>query len=481
MTDEKGTHGAGADLPPDDGSQGARAGISRRAVLRGSAALSIGGSLGLSAAGTGAAGTDTAAPATERGQHYPYPPYPSAELNDAAYGRFVAVEHARMMSAGGPMSALNIQYGRRENARVQDAYTGEWYWDCHRNGTKYHLGHRHPEVVATLSEALQHIDAGNFLVLSGYRAKLGELLAATTNGDLPHVTFGVGGTDAIECAIHAARNFHHANGENRRKLVAIRNVSYHGGSDLTLSISGAYHEQVKRYLVSTADVTAVPFNDLAAMKAAITRETAAVVIEPSPAQGGFPPPSKGYLEGVKAACEAKGALMIVDDVQTGLGVLGTTWSYQSFDFKPDMVVTGKGLGAGLYPISVALMTTPVWQTFTSGQLFPHPSTYAGSDLGCVVGYKVMQITSDPAYLGHVRKLSEQFARGFADLPVKLNQLGLCMGIPSANPLETVARLLKNRILVIPSDVAPVIPFRPIPTLSETEADTVIGLVRDALS
>jgi len=403
---------------------------------------------------------------------FPHPPYASREEAEAAYARHVSGGHRKNLA---PL-AINVHYGERKGARIRDAYTGRWYWDCHRVGSTFNLGHHHPEVVAALRAAMDRVDAGCFMQLSGYRAKVAEQLAASTEGKLTGVTFGVGGTCANEIAIHAARRH-----TGRQGLVAIAATSYHGSSDLALSISGISRSHRDHYLVDASRTTWVPFNDLEAMKAAITGDIAAVVMEPTPAQGGFPVPHPGYLEGVKKLCEARGALLVMDEVQTGLGGTGKVWAYQNFEFIPDILTTGKGFGGGVYPISAAIMEASVWHSYTDDQAVPHESTYAGSELGCVVASKVLELTTDPGFLARVNEVADRFADGFARAPFKLNQLGLCMGLHADDPLRSAARLAEAGVLVLPSFDAPVVPFRPILTLEDQEVDDIVERVLGAMA
>ncbi|MFJ3693629.1 aminotransferase class III-fold pyridoxal phosphate-dependent enzyme [Streptomyces sp. NPDC090052] len=402
----------------------------------------------------------------------PYPPYGTAAENDAVYARHVSASHVALLPP-----QMNIHLGEREGARVQDAYSGTWYWDCWRQGSKFNLGHRHPAVVAAYREAIDHVDAGNWALASGYRASLAEKLAASTHHALTGVTFGVGGADAIEIAVHAARAH-----TRRTRLVSIAQNSYHGGTDLCLSLSGISAHHRERYLVDGTDVTMVPFNDLDAMRRAVTRETAAVVIEPTPAQAGYPVPAPGYLEGVRRICDEQGTVMIVDETQTGLGSCGggVVWQYQQHDVVPDVLTTGKGLGGGLYPISAAVMAEPVWASYTQGQLVPHESTYAGTDIGCIIASAVLDLTTDPGFLDRVDQVAQRFTDGFADAPFAFSQIGTNMGLRTATPLATAVRLLEAGVLVIPSGSDLVVPFRPVLTLSDEEADSIIALVRHAL-
>ncbi len=402
-----------------------------------------------------------------------YPPYATAEESDRVYAAHVSAGHVDFLKQ---MPAMNIQYGERKNGRVRDAYTGKWFWDCQRNGSKYNLGHRNPEIMAAMSEACSMLDAGNFAQLSGYRAKLAEKLVASTGGKLTGVTYGCSGAEAIEIAIHAARSH-----TKKRGLVAIGQTSYHGGTDLALSISGVSESKRERYLVASQEVTFVPYNDLEAMKAAITNETAAVVIEPSPAQAGFPVPSADYFTSIKAVCEERNVVLIADEVQTGLGGCGRIWAYENFGIVPDIVCAGKGLGGGVYPISAAIMKESIWKSYTDGQFVAHESTYAGSDIGCVVASKVLDLTSDPIFLGRVGALTDRFKKGFDGLPIEYSHIGLCMGLRTADPFQLSAKLLSLGVLAVPSFVDNVVPFRPILTLTDKDADEIIQQVQRAFT
>ena len=337
------------------------------------------------------------------------------------------------------------------------------------------MGHQNPKLVAALAEGVQSINAGSFSQLSGFRAKLAEKLVATTDGALNGVTFGCSGGESNEIAIHAARNH-----TNRTKLVAISTVSYHGSTDLGLSISGISAVYRKRYRVPSTNTTFVPFNDLQAMQAAVTDETAAVILEPTPAQAGFPVISEGYLEGVRAVCDDKGAVLILDEVQTGMGGTGKMWAYQHHDLVPDILTTGKGFGGGFYPISAAIMNKEVWRSYTEDQFIPHESTYAGAEIGCAIALKVLEITNDADFLLRVRTLADRFTKGFTGLPIEVTQHGLCMGLRTPDPIALCSKLAACGVLTVPSFDDDVVPFRPVLTLSDKDADAIIESVQKAL-
>lgn len=240
--------------------------------------------------------------ATIEAVHFPegYPPYPSAEATETAFAEHVSPGNVGVMKAFG----TELHFGQREGARVQDAFTKKWYWDCHRNGTLYNLGHRNPDIIAAVKEALHQLEIGNLLLSSGYKAKAAEKLIKSTGGALTGVTYTASGAESTEVAIRAARGM-----TRRTKLVSIE-ASYHGHTCFALA-AGDNPDNHERYLLDFDDFVVVPYNDVDAMAAVVDDETAAVMVESSPAQSGFPVPDSGYLQAVNDMCRKHGAKLII--------------------------------------------------------------------------------------------------------------------------------------------------------------------------
>ena len=399
------------------------------------------------------------------------PPYPTAVAAEAAFSQHVGPAMARLMKALG----TSIHYGAREGARVQDAYTGKWYWDCHRNGSVYNLGHRNPEVLAALGEAMRQLEVGNLFLCSGHKALAAEKLVASTDGLLTGVTYAASGSEANEVAIRAARGF-----TRRRRLVSLKG-SYHGSSCLAMA-AGDNAQARERYLLDFPGFVKVPYNDVAALRAAVDDETSCVLLEASPAQLGFPAPGPGYYEAVRRICDDNGAVFIVDEVQTGLGGSGSFWLWQQQGVVPDIVTTAKGLGGGILPNAALLMAPAIKDWFLDTE-FPHMSTFGGNELGCVATATVCDITSRPEFRANVLRLIGQFCEGFADAPFRVNQVGLCMGLFSdtLDSHEMTRRLFAAGILVLPAEYERhAIEFRPILVLDENQAESIIGTVRNVL-
>jgi len=327
---------------------------------------------------------------------------------------------------------FEFPYGRRDGPFVWDVEERHRLINCHVNGGCYNLGHRNPELIKALVDATGSLDAGNHHLPSMARAKLARRLADTSpQGGMSRVVFGSSGGEAIDVALKAARRF-----TGRRKIVSIE-LAYHGHTGLALGCGADSY--IDYFNSSAEDNIRVPFNDLPALKAALDSTVAAVIVETVPATLGMPIPAPRYLAGIKAACERNGSLYIADEVQTGLGRTGRFWGVDHFGFVPDLLVTAKGLGGGLYPITATLMTEDVFANFDENP-FAHVSTMGGAEIGCPVAERVIEISSDPAFLGHVTQLAHRFAEGFEELRarhpdrlVEVRQLGLFMGLKFNHP------------------------------------------------
>lgn len=327
------------------------------------------------------------------------------------------------------MFGLDFVFGRREGPFVWDAGDDKRLINCHCNGGVFNLGHRNPKVIATLMESLKELDIGNHHFISEQRAILARKLAELTPGDLTYTVFGVGGGEAIDLAIKLARGY------TRRQKVVSAVGGYHGHTGLALA---AGDEQYRKPFGDLPGFVQAPFGDISAFKQAIDRETAAVILETVPATFGMPIPPHDFYPQVKSLCRSKGALLIIDEVQTGLGRTGRLWGIDYFDTVPDIMVIGKGLSGGIYPMSATCFRKDL-ESFFNQNPFIHVSTFGGAEVGCPVALTVLEESSKPAFLEHVKELAGIFAHGFKELKQKhpsilvgLRQLGLMMGIEMVN-------------------------------------------------
>jgi putrescine aminotransferase len=181
------------------------------------------------------------------------------------------------------------------------------------------------------------------------------------------------------------------------------------------------------------------------LAAVVDEETAAVIFETIPATFGMPLPDGDYFTRVKELCDNSGALLIIDEVQTGLGRTGKMWGIEHYGVMPDIMVIGKGLSGGIFPLTATCFRSEYEVVFHKDP-FIHISTFGGAEVGCPVALKVLEVSSDPVFLNHVMEIAAVFTAGFEALKerypgilVGLRQLGLMMGIEMANeycgPLE----------------------------------------------
>jgi putrescine aminotransferase len=401
----------------------------------------------------------------------PAQPYRSAADTNAAFAGHVNRGKVATFEALG----LDLVMGERSGSRFHDAFDGRALFNCHCNGGVFNLGHRHVTVVDAVRSALDHLDIGNHHLVSGWRAALAERLAASTGGLLPGVVFGVGGGEANDLAIKLAR------AHTGRAGIVSAVGGYHGHTGLSLAAGDPEYRDP--FGPNAPGFLQVPFNDLAALDAAIGDGTAAVLLEPIPATLGMPIPASGYLPGVQRLCRERGALLILDEVQTGLGRTGTRWYFEQEGVEPDVVTTGKGLSGGVYPITATLMTAEV-HAFFDDHPFVHISTFGGAELGCVAALAVLDVIEAPGFLDRVTALGDRFEAAFADLPFELRRRGLFMGFkfPGEGDGMTAARaLIGNGVFaVFANNDTSVLQFLPPLTITDDEVDELVGIVGSTL-
>lgn len=327
---------------------------------------------------------------------------------------------------------LDFVFGRREGPYVWDAASEKRLINCHCNGGVFNLGHRNPQIIRALTASLGELDIGNHHFISEQRAALARRLAELTPQGLNYTVFGVGGGEAIDLAIKLAKGY-----TGRTKIISATG-GYHGHTGLALATGDEQYRAP--FGPNMPGFVQIPFNDKDALDHALDETTAAVIFETIPATYGMPIPDKAFYPFVKELCQKKGALLIMDEVQTGLGRTGKLWGIEHFDTVPDIMVIGKGLSGGIYPMSATCFSDAL-QTFFHKNPFIHISTFGGAEVGCPVAMKVLEISSDPAFLGHVQELAAFFRKSFEELRARhpeilvgLRQLGLMMGIEMVNDL-----------------------------------------------
>lgn len=376
---------------------------------------------------------------------------------------------------------IDLVIARREGYCLYDI-DGKRLIDMHLNGGTYNLGHRNPELVQTLVDALQDFDIGNHHFPSIARAELAEQLVRHSPQGLNHVMYASGGGEAIDLALKSAR---HATG--RRKIVSLEK-GYHGHTGLAVATGDSRFSSLFHSEGAAGEFVQVAFNDLEAMQAALRDDdVAAVILESIPATYGFPLPEPGYLQAVRALCHRHGALYIADEVQTGLGRTGELWCVNAHGVVPDLLVTSKGLGGGLYPIGAVLATDGAARWMEEDG-FGHMSTFGGSELGCRVAAAVLEISTRPDVVDNVRRMSAYFTeqlRAIRDESggffTEIRQHGLVMGLGFDHPQGAVlvsGALYRNGVWAIFSGLDPrVLQFKPGMLIKEGLADEVLDILR----
>jgi len=371
--------------------------------------------------------------------------------------------------------------GRREGVYVWDL-EGNRYINCRSSGGVFNLGHCPPEVIGELKRALDELDVGDHLLMSEQRAALGRRLAELTPGDIRYTFFTASGGEAVDVALKLARGY-----TGRHKVVSAEK-GYHGHTGFALSAGDPYFTRHFEPLVP--GFSRVPFGDVDALGRAVDGETAAVIFETIPATAGIIVPPDGFLPEAREICDETGALLILDEVQAGLGRTGRLWACEEWDVVPDVLVLGKGLSGGVYPISAACYREHLDRFFRENP-FVHLTSFGGADLGCVASLAMLDRVADPCFLGHVREMGERFEEGFEKLKeghpevvAGWRRRGLMIGFELRDdrmgPMMTYA-LGVHGVIVVFSDFRPrAMQIMPPLVIEEQQVDEVLSAMDGAL-
>lgn len=366
---------------------------------------------------------------------------------------------------------------RGEGSRVWDQ-AGDEYLDMATGIAVSALGHCHPALVNALDtqgNALWHLSN---VMTNEPALRLARKLVEATFAD--KVFFCSSGGEANEAALKLARKHaseHYA--ADKREIIAFKQA-FHGRTLFTVTVGGQ-PKYTEGFEPLPGGVTHVPYNDLAALKAAISDKTCAVIMEPMQGEGGIIPGSADFVQGVRAACDANNALLIFDEVQTGMGRSGTLYAYEQFGVTPDILTSAKGLGGG-FPIGAMLATDAVMASLKVGT---HGSTYGGNPLACAVAEAVLDNVNTPEVLGNVKARHDQLVAGLDAINAKhgifeqVRGMGLLMGaalVPDwhGRAREFLAAGLEHGVMVL---VAGLNVVRFAPALNMPEADMAEALER----
>jgi putrescine aminotransferase len=343
-----------------------------------------------------------------------------------SFGRHVNPGKLRILRSAG----LGITEAQREGARIWDE-AGRSYIDCVSGAGSFNAGRRNPALVEALCQAAESLDLGNFLLASPWKGALAERLASISPGDLQWAMFGASGGEVVDFAIKLARAW------TGRPGIISAERSYHGHTGFALSAIGraSYQEPFGPLMPG---FTKVPYGAIEPLERLLDESVAAVILEPIQGEGGIRVPPPGYMKAVRERCDAVGALLILDEIQTGFGRTGSLFAAEYEGVVPDVMTLGKSLGGGLYPITAALFRAEMGDWLIANP-FLHLSTFGGSDLGCRVALATIDWILAQDLPGHARAMGERFGLGFAALleryPGLLTEVrgrGLMMGLQFAD-------------------------------------------------
>lgn len=325
---------------------------------------------------------------------------------------------------------------------------GERYLDFASGIAVNALGHGDPRLVKTIADQAATLMHVSNLYGSPQGEKFAQMIVDSTFADT--VFFTNSGAEAVECAIKTARRYHYANGHPERyKLISFSNA-FHGRTLGTISATNQ-PKMREGFEPLLPGFEVVPFNDLEAAKAAVDDTTAGFLVEPVQGEGGISPATQEFLRGLRALCDEQGLMLVLDEVQCGVGRTGTLFAHEQYGVKPDIMAVAKGIGAG-FPLGACLATEEAAKGMVAGT---HGSTYGGNPLAMAVGTTVWDIIQQPEFLAHVKAMGErlrsaleQMIPNHDSLFESVRGMGLMLGVKlKSDSRSFVAHLRDNHGLL----------------------------------
>jgi acetylornithine/N-succinyldiaminopimelate aminotransferase len=353
------------------------------------------------------------------------------------------------------MSALLPTYARSDLVfeRGEGAYLftpeGERYLDFGSGVAVTALGHTHPRLVEALTEQAKKVwHVSNLHCIPG-QERLAQRLCAATFAD--RVFFANSGAEAVECAIKVARRYHAKNGAPERYRLVTFEGAFHGRTLATIA-AGGQAKHLEGFGPPVDGFDQVAPGDISLVEAAIGEATAGVLIEPIMGEGGMREVSWPFLRDLRALCDEKGILLLLDEVQTGMGRTGRLFAHEWAGITPDIMAVAKGLGGG-FPVGACLTTEATGAAMTAGS---HGSTFGGNPLAMAVGNGVLDVMLAPGFLDHVAAMGLRLKQRLAALKDEHHTIieevrgqGLMLGLKCKVPnLDLVQALREQRMLTV---------------------------------
>ncbi|MDQ0325099.1 acetylornithine/N-succinyldiaminopimelate aminotransferase [Rhodopseudomonas julia] len=391
-----------------------------------------------------------------------------------------------MSAASSQSSPLYATYARAELAFERgegvwlETTSGERFLDLMGGIAVNAFGHAHPYLVEALkrqAEKLWHVS--NIFEIPG-QVELGRRLCEATFAD--RVFFTNSGGEAMECAIKTVRRYHHAKGQPQRNRIITFEGAFHGRTLATIA-AGGQAKYLEGFAPKVEGFDQIAFADRDALKAAIGPETAGILVEPIQGEGGIRPVPHEFLRFIRELCDEHGLLMVLDEIQCGMGRTGRLFAHEWAGVTPDVMAIAKAIGGG-FPLGACLATREASEAMAVGS---HGSTYGGNPLAMAVGNAVLDLVLEDGFLTEVSRkgllLKQKLARLVDAYPDQLKDVrgeGLMLGLVCAGaPAEMVARLRKHGVLTVGAghNVVRVLPAL---IISEAEMDEGVNRIEAAL-
>lgn len=368
---------------------------------------------------------------------------------------------------------------RGEGVRVWDS-DGKEYLDFTGGLVVLALGHSHPRVVGTMQEqAATIVQTSNFFH-NPPAIQLAKLLVEHSFAD--RVFLSNSGAEANEAALKLARKYaKEAFSSDRYEIIATRN-SFHGRTLATVTATGQ-EKHWHGFEPLMPGFKHVPYNDLRAMERAIDNRTAAILVEPLQGEGGVVVPDDGYLPGLRKLCDAAGVLLILDEIQTGMGRTGALWAYQHAGVEPDIMTVAKALANGI-PIGATLATEKVARAFTRGS---HGTTFGGNPFAAAVGLTTLttlledRLPERAAKMGRLLMDRLQALKPTCPIIREVRGRGLLIGIELTVPAGPVVTVCRERGLLVLTAGENVLRLAPPLIVQETEVERALAILDSALA
>ncbi len=362
---------------------------------------------------------------------------------------------------------------------------GEGVWLIAEDGSRYldfaagiavtSVGHSNPHLVDALKNQADRLWHLSNLYEIPDQTRLADRLTEATFAD--RAFFTNSGAEALECAIKTARRYHYVNGAPERYGIITIEGAFHGRTLATIA-AGGQEKYLEGFGPKAPGFDQVPFGDLEAMKEAINETTAAVLVEPLQGEGGIRELPTQWLRDLRALCDEHGLLLLLDEVQCGVGRTGKLFAHEWAGITPDIMAVAKGIGGG-FPFGVCLATEEVSAGMTPGT---HGTTYGGNPLAMAVGNAVLDIILEDGFLEHVQDVSLVFKQGLAEIADKYPDVveeirgsGLMLGVKCKCPnLEVLVAMRDEHMLAAPAGDNVV---RLLPPLTTTAEEAREGLAR----